>query len=176
MKKEHKITFHDVFDFCLQIDIEHLNKSAGILLNDTFWDATEKERERRWLKYWKIRKNSPKFCDACIGRGLYSLQIKSWLKEYGQLEFKDKNLIIKSESLRPDPTTKLIDFKPICEFIGIEEIFISDNDVHAPTVHSGPMFNETKVMLRNLFEPFNKELYSILGEGWGDPWPYQEES
>ena len=38
----------------------------------------------------------------------------------------------------------------------------------------GAMKNETRLKLIKLFDPWNKKLGTILGDGWENPWPYDE--
>lgn len=179
-EKEHGI--HVTIDVCLKIDIEHLTK-ARIIHDESFWDAstTEVERRQRWNYYfsiWEEDMSVPKFCDNEIGRGLYSLQIQTWISVLGLQEFKQKVFIMRSEQLRPDPVTDIINMNPITDFIGIPGMNIT-NDIDVRHGHVAnvkqPIKEDTKIMLRKLFEPFNKDLQSLLGNEWETPWPMKNE-
>jgi len=174
------------FETCINIDIEHLQE-AGILEDekndeveesDSFWDLDDDEKDRRWLKYWDIRDENPlsqeKMCDCEIGRGLYYLQFLRWFRVYNTPEDREKIFVTKSESLLPDRETQQVDIKPITDFIGIDEMnIVAEKKIHATTSDVGPMKDETRQRLEKLFDPFNKQLKSVLGEKWDDPWPYK---
>lgn len=175
-KKEHKYGKIS-FETCVNLDVKKLTE-AGILNNNDFWKVDDSERERRWLKYWMTLKRDfltrKAVCDGEIGRGLYYMQIQRWFKEYNAIEDRKKIFIIKSEHLLPEGATHRVDFKPITDFIGIDAMEITaEKKIHA-TADMGPMKKETKQKLRNLFDPFNKKLFSVLGNGWEDPWSYDD--
>ncbi len=166
------------FETCVDIDIQKLIE-VGILGDDEkVLDADDDdENERRWLKYWDIWDEDyltkEKVCDGEIARGLYYFQLQRWFKEYSTAEDRDKIFITKSESLLPDKKTKVIDMKAMTDFIGIDEMeVVAEEKIHATSSEFGPMQDETKQRLQAIYDPFNKKLGDILGEGWDDPWPY----
>lgn len=166
------------FEMCVDIDVKKLQK-AGIF-HDTFWAVDDQERERRWLEYWKIwdqghltRKG---ICNGDLGRGLYYMQLQSWFKQYNDDEARKQILVVKSESLIPDNITKSINLKVLTDFIGVEEMnVIEEERIHATNSSLGPMKKETKRKMRQLFDPFNKKLFLLLGQDWENPWPYDDE-
>ena len=120
------------------------------------------------------RTDSSNKCGEVLGRGIYYFQIKQFFKEYNTSELRQKMLIMKSESLNPDKSTKRINLKAIFDFIGLPDIeIIAEERIHA-TKDRGPMKTDTKLMLRKFYDPFNKKLASILGEEWENPWPYDD--
>lgn len=163
------------FETCVEVDIVKL-KANGIL-NETFWEVDVEERERRWLSYWngwdEDFLTAQEVCSAEIGRGLYSLQIQRWLKAYNNDASRKLLFIIKSEALLPDRVTKKVDLTPITDFIGIDEVEIISGEKKIHSYYGlGPLHEETRKKLQNIFDPFNKELVSLLGEEWENPWPY----
>ena len=173
------------FETCIEEDMQYLAQ-AGIT-NETFWTCDDNEKEKRWLDYWRnlynhkrgkdrfkvseqIRRN---FCDGEIGRGLYFLQLKQWFDEYNDKTSRKLIFAFKSESLKPDKQTSRVNLKPLTDFLGIKEINVKGSKLHK-TEDIGPMKDETRQMLRRFYEPFNRMLYSQLGEGWENSWPYDD--
>lgn len=176
--RNHFQTNNISFESCMDADIQHLKKAK--ILQDDFWNLEEEEMELRWLQYWEMSAFHHELTELCgdgyIGRGLYYMQLKRWMKSKPNpnkaTAVENNMLVIKSETMRPDPNTNRIDFKQVTDFIGIEEFDVtSTEEIHA-TKDMGPMKEETRIYLMNLFDPFNKKLVSILGEDWENPWPY----
>lgn len=160
------------FDECVTVDIGHL-KRARILYDGSFWKTSEKEQDRRWAYYFKNWTEKPWNCDGEIGRGLYSLQLRRWVNVYGPQDFRCRARVLRSENMRPDPVSGMIDLEPITNFLGISPMTAQDQNHHAAKIFSYPtLTEETKLMLSKLFQPFNEDLHSLLGDDWKDPWPY----
>ena len=165
------------FERCVNIDIQQL-KNAGIL-QDSFWQVSEEERERRWVKYWRSWQDhiltEEEMCSGEVGRGLYYLQIERWLKhfDYGGGQNNNGNvLILKSENLLPHESTKKVDLKSLTDFIGIDELdIVAHEKIHTYT-GAKPLQDETRIKLEHIFDPFNKKLGALLGKEWENPWPY----
>jgi len=112
-------------------------------------------------------------CEGEVARGLYSMQLRRWFKEYNTTEERKKIFITKSEKLLPDENTHVIDIKPITDFIGIDEIeVIFKEKIHATSSGFDEIKDETRQKLNKIFDPFNKDLERLLGDEWKDPWPY----
>ncbi len=169
---EEEVTFED----CVDYDLARLAK-AGILKNDTFWEVDDEERDRRWLVYKATapRKKFKEICHEEVARGLYLLQFHSWFKAYSTEEDREKIFVIKSEDLRPDRETNMVDLKAMADFIGIDEMEVVVSE--GKMIHEGriktPMQDETRLKLQQMYSPFNKRLESLLGDKWKDPWPYE---
>ena len=163
------------FETCVEVDIVKLQ--ANGILNETFWKVDAEERERRWLSYWngwdEDFLTAEEVCSAEVGRGLYSLQIHIWLKAYNNDASRKLLFFIKSEALLPDRETKKVDLTPITDFIGIDELeIISDKKKIHSYYGLGPLHEDTRRKLQQIFDPFNNELLTLLGEEWKNPWPY----
>lgn len=165
------------FETCVNMDKEKLEK-AGVLNNDNFWEITDEERTLRWLQYWKTWNEGTltenEVCNGEIGRGLYYMQLLVWAKHYSFDEAKKEILILKSETLKPDKATNKVNLKNITDFISVDnlEVNVGERKIHSYEELSAPMNNETRAELKKLFDPFNKQLFSLLGKGWNNPWPY----
>mmetsp|Transcript_2987 Transcript_2987/g.3974 ORF Transcript_2987/g.3974 Transcript_2987/m.3974 type:complete len:373 (-) Transcript_2987:399-1517(-) len=165
--------FEISFEDCIQSDMSKMNTLG--MLNETFLQSSNDVKREKWdrlLRSKRIGGDKSKWCDSMIIRGLYSLQLRPVFDEYGP-EAKDKILVIRSEDLRPNLVTNMIDLKPITDFLGIDEMnIIAEKNFHATDAKvSGPMTDQDLNTLRRLYDPYNKELHSILGDGWEDPWP-----
>lgn len=158
------------FESVIEDDIELL-KQYGILADDIF-SISANERRIRWLQYFNsiedIRGKS------FIGRGLYYMQLEIWLDHYRDEKSRKKLLFIKSEDIRPNPTTKEVDLKPTTDFIGLPDITIKANETIHSTKDIGEMNADTRIKLQGLFEPFNKKLFEILGKEWENVWSYND--
>ncbi len=168
-KRYYKRYGETTFESVIQTEIDILNEIG--ILDEGFLYLDKDERQMKWLKYWRWFEHHRKISNAFIGRGLYFLQLEIWYKHY-QDEARKNILIIKSENLLPSKTTNKINLKLITDFIGIPEYEVTHNQTIHATKDIGPMKNETRQYLERLFEPFNKRLHSLLGDGWEDPWPY----
>ncbi len=159
------------FESVIEQEVDILNRIG--ILDQNFLDLDEDKRQTKWRQYWEWYTMKKKYADAFIGRGLYCLQLEMWYKYY-QDEARKNILIVKSESLAPNTTTNEVNLKSITDYIGVSEY----NFISKPTerIHKskdiGQIKTETQEYLQRLFEPFNKRLHSMLGEGWEDPWPY----
>jgi len=156
------------FEACVQSDMDQMNRLG--MLNETFLQSSGEVKRKLWDELLIKRKRGmaqSQWCDSMITRGLYSLQLRPIFDDYGP-EAKDKILVIRSEDLRPNPMTNLT----VTDFLGIDELNqIGEEKIHATVDLVGPLKNETISTLRKLYAPYIKELHSILGDGWEDPWP-----
>ena len=194
LKSKQNMYNNITFEVCVEHDIAILT-DVGIVNNDTFWTSSDKERDQRWLKYIKKSNQTQGFgimsgrgyektgglniCDALIGRGMYYLQLYRWIKEkYHVVKDNYSNetmnlLVMKSENLLPNEMTKEVNWKPITDFIGIEETKVkSEKKVHETSKSFAPMKEETRMKLQKLFDPYNQMLSLMLGDVWENAWPY----
>eukprot|EP01101_Sappina_pedata_P001172 TRINITY_DN11279_c0_g1_i1.p1 TRINITY_DN11279_c0_g1~~TRINITY_DN11279_c0_g1_i1.p1 ORF type:complete len:387 (+),score=62.27 TRINITY_DN11279_c0_g1_i1:109-1161(+) len=102
-----------------------------------------------------------------VWRGLYSEQIKTWLEQFPR-----ENIhFLCSEDFHSDPKKET---QKILRFLGLPPM-TNDSDYVPQRMFRGyypkedPVFNSTKRLLADLYEPFNQELFTMIGkrcDGW----------
>lgn len=123
-----------------------------------------------WEQYSTLAKgNGP------VGRGLYSIQLEIWMEEFKKINksIDDDLLILQSESTKQYPEDA---YHQSVQFFGLEprtemkhnHVFIKDH--HATDYSESELSEEMYQMLYDLFEPYNKRLYSLLGNDWVNVW------
>jgi len=157
---KHDETLPVSFKDCVKMDIGILEKVGFFLAKNMT------ERDDAWMKY--LNHPSQRRCDSIVGRGIYSQQLKVWWKLYNEEERRDQFLILKSESLRPDTQSGMIDFRPVTNFLGVSDVTVNGTEViHAShKIMDSSSDDETRLLLRKLYAPYNKELETLLGKEW----------
>ena len=105
--------------------------------------------------------------DSHLARGRYAEQLERWLTYYDR----DSLLVLDSAELfeRPVPTlNRVLDFLGLPPYPKLPEL-----TVHGSRTDSATMRPETRELLRDYFEPFNRQLYRLLRRdlGWDRPAP-----
>lgn len=88
--------------------------------------------------------------------GFYIDQIENLLRYYP----KDQILIIISEQMKKNPAES---FQRVCKFLEINYVEVDFNIKTNVGEYDRPMEEETKKMLRKIYEPYNQRLYNFLG-------------
>ncbi len=89
-----------------------------------------------------------------FGRAKYILSLKEWFKEFPKEQF----MIIKSEDLNKYP---LKITNEVFSFLGLEKLWITS--LHDHQLDYLPMPIEFRKKLKAFYEPYNQELYKLLG-------------
>ena len=153
-------------------DIDRL-KQYGVLNNVTGFTTYSGSTEEyaAWERYVSVARS-----DGPIGRGLYSIQLEIWMDEFKKYNksVSDDLLLLQSESSREYPQES---YHSTVQFLGLEprkvqkhkNVFAKD---HHATNYSGSdgLSEETYRMLYELYEPYNRRLYSLLGSEWEGVW------
>lgn len=126
--------------------------------------------DEAWLKYIHAKKF---YSQILVGRGLYSLQLRQWFKHFPRSSF----LIMNYDDLKKENGTQFV-FDKAIEFLELNktnEVNIGEmKKVHNRGDYSNYTLDDsTKKMLYNLYEPYNRELASLLGPEWKDVWKYK---
>ncbi|WP_062047156.1 sulfotransferase [Bacillus sp. JCM 19034] len=109
---------------------------------DSIIEAGLHNHNNRWIDY--------------LERGIYSKQIKRWLKYYPIEQFH----IIKSEQFFRNPKSS---YKRVLRFLDIEEFQLNDYKRYQKSQTAINMNPNTKRKLQAFYEPYNKELNELLG-------------
>jgi len=121
------------FEHAIQTDMEQLGKNT-LQGNDYFRVSAEK---------------------SYLARGFYAEQLKIWL----QIFSRQRILIVSSEELATNTQQTL---NQIFEFLGLPKSQIMDLRKQRIGRYT-PMTPKTRSMLVKFFEPYNKQLYDLLG-------------
>eukprot|EP00543_Licmophora_paradoxa_P004367 CAMPEP_0202441776 /NCGR_PEP_ID=MMETSP1360-20130828/1278_1 /ASSEMBLY_ACC=CAM_ASM_000848 /TAXON_ID=515479 /ORGANISM="Licmophora paradoxa, Strain CCMP2313" /LENGTH=183 /DNA_ID=CAMNT_0049056907 /DNA_START=292 /DNA_END=843 /DNA_ORIENTATION=- len=158
------------FEQWIRVDIDSL-KTAGVFqdaLPQQQFFGSPAEREA-WTKY---QSHTDKANFRGIGRSLYTLQLEEWYDGMRLIGRDPKNsiLVVRNEDMKTDADRV---YTKIQQFLGLT----SDNDIVHLNSYDGrmkthysapPIQEETQKMLMELFEPYNKRLYKLLGGGEDD--------
>lgn len=128
--------------------------------NLSFEDAINAEAERLDGELEKMV-NDPNYFSynynhfSYIERSKYDLQIENWLKHFPA----DNMLIFSSEEFFSDPSQTT---QQCFDFLHVSPIAISHKKKHNTGNYTDQIAPETRAKLQSIFEPHNKNLYSIL--------------
>jgi hypothetical protein len=123
------------------------------------------EEMEAWKVYTKLGTS------AAIGRGLYSLQLRHWFQAFAE-QGKTLNLLaIQSEAMEADSNAA---YARVLNFLELPQLSPeSSRRVHKFRTNyakNDSMSNETRRFLESIFAPYNRQLASLLGEGWEGVW------
>jgi len=154
------------FDSYIANDIRLLKKTR--VLEDWKVIGQPEEEFQAWERYIQFAKGK-----GPIGRGLYAIQLEIWMDEFkkGNKSVEDDLLVLRSEEMKENPKDG---YHQAVEFLGLERERAKRRVIekaHHQTkyIHAG-MSNETYKKLYDLYQPYNKRLYKLLGEDWGGVW------
>ncbi|CAJ1945582.1 unnamed protein product [Cylindrotheca closterium] len=119
---------------------------------------------KAWKTYTRLGINSP------LGRGLYSIQLRQWLKamkDYGKPS--SDLMVFSSEQMKV--LSKAI-YHQVLEFLELPPYEISHFDrVHKTRYGDNvKMKPETRKKLEIFFRPYNQQLKDVLGSEWDGIW------
>jgi hypothetical protein len=126
-----------------------------------------------WKKYQAVSRNG-----APLGRSMYVMQLDEWIQAYldAGKNPKEEMIIISSERLEDH---KVAQYSKLIDFLGLTPIDVPNDDdsilstIVKPTIVEGvkPMSKETRSMLQQFFQPYNKRLTILLREhGFAGDW------
>jgi hypothetical protein len=97
-----------------------------------------------------------------VSRGLYAEQLARWLEVYPR----EQILVLKSEDFSREPERI---FAQVLDFLGLPSCPLPAYRPHNTGVYA-KMRPETKARLAEYYEPYNRQLYDLLGRnfGWED--------
>ena len=173
-KTEKTPSFHQFI-----MDDISLLKRMGVLRNNWNNTTTEFDKYSRssaeytaWEQYVTIAKGG-----GPVGRGLYSIQLEIWMDEFKKYNksIEDDMLILQSESSKEYPQDS---YHQTVQFLGLEPRTVQKNKHvlgknHHATDYSGSdgMTESMYNMLYDLYAPYNRRLYNLLGKKeWDGVW------
>lgn len=104
------------------------------------------------------------FCHFNIGANFYHIHLRRWLTLFSKNQF----MFLKMEDFTKNPYEEL---QRIWKFLGlkslpnhvVKDVFTVDDTV---TKRHFPMLDETALLLKTFFEPFNKELSNLIDDSY----------
>ena len=161
------------FERFISDDIKLL-KSTGVIRD---WNRTNFEsfsRSPKEMQSWEIYIKEARW-KGPVGRGLYAIQLDIWIDEFKKVNKSVENdlLVLQSEETKKNAHDA---YERTVQFLGLEpgtdKRHVIEKD-HHPThyiSHNG-ISNEAYKLLYDIYEPYNKRLYTLLGESdWGGVW------
>jgi len=159
------------FEEAILEDIAQLKK-AGVLQSKipmSEFAGSIAERQA-WTRYQGSKtKGNAQWLDRLVGRSLYILQLQEWYDamrhDLGRDPFTEI-LVVRNEDMKSQPDVvydrilKWLKLPPINSNNNSSSIFQSKM---VTQFKSAPLTNETRTMLRELFQPYNQRLYDLLG-------------
>ena len=164
------------FDEWITTDYEVLQELG--VLNPNGYQGTHIERQG-WSIYTKLATMGQ---IGGLGRGLYSLQISQWIEAFQQANRQlvggnnPQLLVLSSEFSKENPQDA---YNQVCDHLGIPrhdlpDAFINNEKGTNTRDYSkvSPMLNTTRQLLEDIFEPYNRQLYDLLGQQqvWKNIW------
>ena len=151
------------FEEWIQNDIEDL-KETGVLQDQIPAQQFigSPEMNEAWKKYTRLGTHAP------VGRGIYVIQIKQWFEAMKVARKKGSDLlIVNSEQMKAH--TDLV-YKNVLKFLDLPREPLVDNGKKNKGHYISVIDPKTNQLLRDIYKPFNEELYSLLGTNWGAIW------
>ena len=157
-------------------DMEVLRKTG--VLRDWESDADfedfagSDEEFRAWekyLEYWVRTGHYPSIWGP-VGRGLYAIELGIWIDEMNKFNTTNNLLVLESEHFREDGVSN---YHRVDQFLGLERRSASPivEEVHHKTMYvHDSMSEEIYTTLYELYRPYNKRLYKLLGKLGEDDW------
>lgn len=155
-KDNHEQQF-PTFEQWIAMDMQLL-KETGVIQNK----QDVKGEAVAWKNYTRTGTHGP------IGRGLYAIQLQHWFRAYETIGKSRSDFhIIQSERMRMDKNGV---YNEVLEFLELEQFdLVAENEPHSRR-YEAPMKTETREMLEKFYEPYNLELYKLLGKEWDGVW------
>lgn len=159
-------------DQVIQQDLEKMRKcglipyfdiETGIVDQSAFQAFSNSQQENAaWEKYLTdIPLHTGSHC--LIGRGLYELNLRPWLKQYDQSDF----LVIRLETMKDHVQTTM---DRVWQHLGIPQYDLEDDTAKNTRVYDPILTTERRDFLRRFYKPHNERLADVLGEEWRSAW------
>lgn len=151
------------FEEWIEMDLALL-KETGVIqdkMSQQDFAGSDEEMEA-WKAYTRRGKHAP------LGRGLYAIQLRHWFKAYEAAgKSRSDFFIIQSERLKTDKSGV---FEEVQQFLGLEQHELEKENEPNTGSYIAEMSKETREKLEKFYEPYNQELYELLGKEWEGAW------
>lgn len=161
------------FDVKVHADINRMIR-MGLLVGDpkNFSRCCPPGSEAEEAGAWEAYTRTSTEYDWIVGRGIYSIQLRFWFQAFSQ-----QNILVLNSHRMKGPTGAQYTVDKVYSFLGLpqhrlnQEIF-ADADTGFKRDYSKvpPISNETRKFLYDFYEPYNRELETMLGEQFREVW------
>jgi len=103
-----------------------------------------------------------------IGRGLYALQLRHWFNAMDTFGKPRSDLLVLHSDDMKDNTGQM--YRKILKFLGIREGELTNYSIHHKGQYDAPLSSEMRSRLEAFYEPYNRQLYDMLGSEWEGVW------
>jgi hypothetical protein len=150
-------------------------KKAGVIQekgyrwnNETEFQAFSgsKEEDKAWERYSSGYERLAYFP---VGRGLYSIQLRHWLKEYEKVPG-GRDLFLISEYKELYEHGGQAAFDRVIKFLDLEPYELNNVAKQRVGTYEDPIDPKTRQMLKDFYAPYNRQLSKLLGEEWKGIW------
>jgi hypothetical protein len=161
--------FNASFEKFIEDDFQRLKK-AGVIQGYR-WDneiefqafSGSKEEDKAWERYSKQRTYFP------VGRGLYSIQLRHWFKEYDKMPG-GRDLFLISEYKELYERGGQAAFDRVIKFLDLAPYELNNVAKQRVGKYEEPIDPKMRQRLEDFYAPYNRQLQEILGEEWKGIW------
>jgi hypothetical protein len=155
-----KMGWTGTFDDYISLDVNNM-KRAGLFSGGNN-DTTIHEA---WKTYLSMTADGP------VGRSLYVIQLRRWfqaLQEMGR-DPSEAMIILRYEEYNENADRE---YQRVLKFLDLP----SEQEIVSPIATSNNSMvvekrdEKTMELLSKFFQPYNEQLYKLLGDGWKDCW------
>ena len=155
------------FEHYVELDMRVL-KETGVIRE---WSSTEEfdafsgsdEEFQAWQTYTKLGLNSP------IGHGLYALQLRHWLQAMDLFGKPRKDLLVLQSEVMMRHSNAT--YFQVLDFLRLKpHHMLKYAKIHTTQYRTPEMNPETRAKLQTFYEPYNRQLESLLGSNWSGVW------
>jgi hypothetical protein len=136
--------------------------------DQSIWDefSGSSEEDAAWDRYLShIPLNTGSHC--LLGRGLYEMNLRPWLRAFGS----DSFLLVQLEVLSDRVNETM---QAVWQHLGVPPIEILDDAPKNQRSYSSQVPEDLRSYLVEFFRPHNRRLESIAGKDWRDVWRYEQ--
>lgn len=158
---------HGSLEQWIEKDLKKL-REAGVLQseipNEDFYGSDAEKIA--WRKYLLMPSN----IEFVVGRSLYVIQLEIWYQALLSIGRNPETevLVVRNEDMRTKPS---ITYNKVLSWLEFPNRELKQYQDRMKTTYAlTEMKNETKVLLKALFMPYNQRLYKLLGVDWTDEW------
>ena len=140
----------------------NFNVNRG-LENRSFENAIEFEKKVISIEFEKMLKNPNYYSNeyfrfSYIDRSIYVNKLKRWMEVFPKEQF----LILQSEKFFEDPSKV---YNQVLKFLNLPKLDLEKYEQFKKQKHIPPKIEKnTLISLNEIFQPYNKELFSLLGK------------
>ena len=103
-----------------------------------------------------------------IGRGLYAIQLRHWFNAMDTIGKPRSDLLVVHSDDMKDNTGQV--YRKILKFLGIREVELTNFSIRHQGQYDAPLSSEMRSRLEAFYEPYNRQLYDMLGSEWEGVW------